>query len=280
MSEEISELHQHGFYGFEAEILDMAKTKNPVKPQKRASDNTSRELVIREDPEERSSQPLPMGVTEEEANLGPVPSGTPYSAEEFESAVILSKLRHLGALRKIISHYGIDTTEVLVRLARSEERSGDGCHDLGAWSASHLEAGAALPLHAYYADFLAYVGIAPFQLIPNGYRVLAGLFVLYKMQGWPTPSPAEILYFYSFRQVPKKEGRDGFYTLMKYTQPGMKYKAPCGNDNHARDYKDKFFFASGFPTETHPTLLLEFSRVGKYPLFSLRTFLFVTLSLS
>ena len=80
MSEEISELHQHGFYGFEAEILDMAKTKNPVKPQKRGSDNTSRELVVREDPEERSSQPLPLGLTEEEANLGPVPSGTPYSA--------------------------------------------------------------------------------------------------------------------------------------------------------------------------------------------------------
>ena len=55
MSEEISELHQHGFYGFEAEILDMAKTKNPVKPQKRASDNTLRELVVREDPEDRKS---------------------------------------------------------------------------------------------------------------------------------------------------------------------------------------------------------------------------------
>ena len=61
MSEEISELHQHGFYGFEAEILDMLKTKNPTKPQKRASDNTSRELVIREDPEERPSQPLSIG---------------------------------------------------------------------------------------------------------------------------------------------------------------------------------------------------------------------------
>ena len=72
-------------------------------------------------------------------------------------------------------------------------------------------------MHPYYADFLTFVAIAPFKLIPNGYRVLAGLFVLYKMQGWPTPSPAEILYLYSFRQVPKKEGRDGFYTLMKYT---------------------------------------------------------------
>ena len=176
----------------------MAKTKNPVKPQKRASDNTSRELVVREDPVERSSQPLTLGLTEKEANTGPVPTGTPYTAEEFESAMIPSKLRHLGALKKIVSHYGINTTEILVRLARAEERSGDGCHELGAWSASHLEAGAVLLLHPYYADFLTFVGIAPFQLISNGYRVLVGLFILYKMQGWPTPSPAEILYLYSF----------------------------------------------------------------------------------
>ena len=95
-----------------------------------------------------------------------------------------------------------------MRLARAEERLGDGCHDLEAWSASHLEAGAALPLHPYYTDFLTFIGIAPFQLISNGYRVLAGLFVLYKMQGWSTPSPAEILYLYNFRQVPKI-GRSG-----------------------------------------------------------------------
>ena len=53
---------------------------------------------------------------------------------------------------------------------------------------------------------------------------------------------------------------------MKYTQPGMSYKVPCGNDNHNRNYKDKSFFAGGFPTETHPTLLLDFARVGKCPL--------------
>ena len=29
MSEELSELHQHDFYAFDGEILDMARTKNP-----------------------------------------------------------------------------------------------------------------------------------------------------------------------------------------------------------------------------------------------------------
>ena len=103
-----------------------------------------------------------MGLPEATTNLGPILAGTPYAAEEFESAVIPSKLRHLGALKKIVSHYGIDSKEILVRLARAEERLGDGCHDLGTLSASHLEAGAALLLHPYYADFLAFIGIAPF----------------------------------------------------------------------------------------------------------------------
>lgn len=61
MSEEISELHKHDFYSFEEEILNMAKTKNPTKPQKRPAENTSRELVIREDPANRASQPLSTG---------------------------------------------------------------------------------------------------------------------------------------------------------------------------------------------------------------------------
>lgn len=263
MSEEISELHKHGFYGFEEELLDMAKMKSQPKPKKKSASSSSRDLVVRADPKEKTSQPLRVGQSEAEANMASVPTGTPYVAEEFEATLIVSRLRHRGALAKIVSHYGIDSKEILVRLARTDERSCDGVHGLGAWSALHLEAGAALPLHPYFADFLTFVGIAPFQLIPNGYRVLAGLFILYKMQNWPVPSSAEIMYLYSFRQVPKKEGRDGFYTLMKYTQPGMKYKVPCGNDNHTRDYKDKFFYVGGFPTRTHPTVLLDFDRVGK-----------------
>ena len=131
MSEEISELHQHGFYGFEAEILDMAKTKNQPKLKKRPAASSSRELVVRADPEESASQPLRVGQSEEEANMGPIPTGTPYTAEEFEAALIPIKLRHRGALAKIVSNYGIDS-KILVRLARAEERSCDGVHGLGA----------------------------------------------------------------------------------------------------------------------------------------------------
>lgn len=117
MSEEISELHKHSFYGFKEELLNMAKTKNQPKPQRRPADNTSRELLVREDSDDRPSQPLSIGLPEATANLGPILAGTPYAAEELESAVIPRKLRHLGALKKIVSHYGIDSEKILVRLA-------------------------------------------------------------------------------------------------------------------------------------------------------------------
>lgn len=94
---------------------------------------------------------------------------------------------------------------------------------------------------------------------------------MFKMQDWKVPSTTKILYLCSFRKVRKKEGRDSFYTLMKYTKPGINYKVSCGNDNHARDYKDKFFFAGGFHTRTHPTLLLNFAWVGKYILRALES---------
>lgn len=84
------------------------------------------------DPEERTSQPLRVGKLEEEANMGPVPTGTPYAVEEFEAAVIVSRLCHRGALAKIVSHYGIDNKEILGRLAQMNDRSWDGVHGLGA----------------------------------------------------------------------------------------------------------------------------------------------------
>ena len=106
MSEELSELHPHDFYAFDGEILDMARTKNQTKPQKKPTSDSSRDLVVREDADERTGQPLRVGISEEEANVGPVPTGTPYTAKEFEAAVIPRKLRHQGALEKIDYHMG------------------------------------------------------------------------------------------------------------------------------------------------------------------------------
>ena len=50
MSEELSDLHRHDFYAFDGEILDMARTKNQQKPQKKPTSVGTRDLVVCEDP--------------------------------------------------------------------------------------------------------------------------------------------------------------------------------------------------------------------------------------
>uniref|UniRef100_A0A803NQG8 Uncharacterized protein n=1 Tax=Cannabis sativa TaxID=3483 RepID=A0A803NQG8_CANSA len=44
---------------------------------------------------------------------------------------------------------------------------------IGAWSVEHVKAGAALPHRQYFKDFCNYLGIAPFQLVPDSYRIFS-----------------------------------------------------------------------------------------------------------
>ena len=48
-----------------------------------------------------------------------------------------------------------------------------------AWSRFNVEAGATLPLHAFFQGVANYLGVAPFQITPNGYRMLAALYIQY-----------------------------------------------------------------------------------------------------
>ena len=48
-----------------------------------------------------------------------------------------------------------------------------------AWSRYHIEAGAILPLHPFFQGVANYFEVAPFQITPNGYRMLSALYILY-----------------------------------------------------------------------------------------------------
>jgi hypothetical protein len=41
-----------------------------------------------------------------------------------------------------------------------------------------LEAGMCVPLHGYFCEALSHFGIAPTQITPNGWRIMAGFLVL------------------------------------------------------------------------------------------------------
>lgn len=121
-----------------------------------------------------------------------------------------------------------------------------------------MRAGALLPLKLYFKLFTNYVGIAPFQLQTNSYRMLAGLKSMYHMQGWGTPSPEEILYLLNIKKTPPRaHGGDSFY-----------YLAPCPKEknffedvlNKPPNFKTQFFWTGAIS----PCLYHSFHRARKF----------------
>ncbi|WVZ82298.1 hypothetical protein U9M48_029575 [Paspalum notatum var. saurae] len=59
-----------------------------------------------------------------------------------------------------------------------------------------LEAGLRVPLHPFFCEALAHYGVAPSQVVPNGWRVMAGFVVLSHSAGVP-PSLPVFRHFFS-----------------------------------------------------------------------------------
>lgn len=77
-----------------------------------------------------------------------------------------------------------------------------------------MRTGALLPLKPYFRAYINSVGIAPFQLQTNLYRILAGLKSLYKLREWGEPTLEEISYLFNLKKNPPgKHGGEGFYYL-------------------------------------------------------------------
>lgn len=87
-----------------------------------------------------------------------------------------------------------------------------------AWSSAHIVCGAHLPLRSYFARFYVKVGIAPFQLIPPSYKLLAGWYVWCRAQELEAPSPEDFLFFHELRPHLMREHleKKGFFRLERY----------------------------------------------------------------
>ncbi|PON76681.1 hypothetical protein PanWU01x14_033670, partial [Parasponia andersonii] len=70
-----------------------------------------------------------------------------------------------------------------------------------------LKCGVHLPLHPYIKSIIDYYGVVPFQLTPNTYRYMVGLYILYHKLGLETtPSPEEFAWFYQVKSNPSDLG--------------------------------------------------------------------------
>jgi hypothetical protein len=101
-----------------------------------------------------------------------------------------------------------------------------------------LEAGMRVPLHGFFCEVLAHFGIAPAQLVPNGWRVMSGYLALCRSVGVP-PSLAVFRRFFVLAVVNNKHR--GWYYFRVRDSTGLRF---TGMPNTPMDWKKLFFFLS------------------------------------
>ncbi|KQK19292.2 uncharacterized protein LOC106865759 [Brachypodium distachyon] len=103
--------------------------------------------------------------------------------------------------------------------------------------ADALEAGMRVPLHAFFSGAPAHFGLAPTQLSPNGWRIMAGFVVVCRHAGLP-PSLAV---FRTFFALCKRSS--GWYFFRSKKSSGLRFAGTrCANMD--MDWKTRFFFLS------------------------------------
>ena len=110
----------------------------------------------------------------------------------------------------------------------------------GAWSREHMHVGALLPLHTVFIVFLNYVGLEPFQLHLNSYRMLAALKSLYTYMGWKSSLCHEILYLFNLKSNLNRTSKgDKFFYIAPYL---LERKDFDYFPNKLPSYNHHFFF--------------------------------------
>ena len=79
-------------------------------------------------------------------------------------------------------------------------------------SEMYLRFGVRFPLNLFFITVLRYFGLTVFQITPNGWAHMIGLFDLFIEQGLGPPSVEEFAWFYL---VKSNKGDDGFYYFSK-----------------------------------------------------------------
>ncbi|XP_051204586.1 uncharacterized protein [Lolium perenne] len=106
-----------------------------------------------------------------------------------------------------------------------------------------LDAGLRVPLHAFVREALAHFGIAPAQLTPNGWRMMAGFLALCRSDGVP-PSLAVFRYFFQLSVVCKSQNK-GWYCFRSRDSSGLRFTGmPPQSYIAFKHWKSEFFFLS------------------------------------
>jgi len=133
---------------------------------------------------------------------------------------------------KVSAAHGIPLDDILV------PEAGDRPHlppaGFMAWTKTHCECGAIPPLATQFRNMLIKFGLAPFQLSPNSYTVIAGMEIMKRKVKDSSMTPLELSYFYKL-----KRGKDGSFFNLE-----ANHNAPCVKHlkSKAGNWRDSWFF--------------------------------------
>ncbi|CAN6202353.1 unnamed protein product [Urochloa humidicola] len=167
------------------------------------------------------------GDTDDDASGGGARSST--VAERFASS-----FRTQESLDAVCRKYGVPEQFTAILPAGHHRACSPPPPGAACVYAHALEAGMRLPLHALFCEALTHFGVAPSQVAPNGWRVMATFLVLSHSAGAP-PSLAVFRHFFSLCAHKHKgwywfRGKDSAGALFK----GLKYSI--------KGWKEEFFF--------------------------------------
>ena len=85
-------------------------------------------------------------------------------------------------------------------------------------SETYFRFGVRFPLNPFFVSVLRHYGLTIFQITPNGWAHMIGLFGLFVEQGLGPPTAKEFTWFYT---VKTNKGDEGFYYFSKRPANGL-----------------------------------------------------------
>ena len=128
---------------------------------------------------------------------------------------------------------------ITTRAMSAEERSTHPPPSLVAFNKAIMKHGARLPLHHLVRGVLAHWGLAPSQLNPNAYKIMAGMHILWRVWFAEDVTVEEVCYLY---KPSSKKSEAGYFFLA----PWEKKKILMTNlSSSCEGWKDRNFWVGG-----------------------------------
>lgn len=99
-----------------------------------------------------------------------------------------------------------------------------------------MRCGVFLPLFPYFRRIIEYYGVAPFQLVPNAYRAMVVLYIIFFKLGIGEPQPEDFAWFYQIKSC----GDFGFFYFSKWANKTL--VAVEGIRDNMGPFKKNFFY--------------------------------------